>query len=282
VEAARVVEVLHDRGDTVSPRWLLGSGFVVRSDVVITAAHNLEDSDISPSEKTTVVRTLEGVEYDARLIAHSKALDLALLAVPKLQATPVKIGRIDRERVEVLRDVMAVGFPNYKYANDRPPALKRQPAQPVGSVPTVEGVSAGYLTLKIEAGEPAPAKEKNSSPWEGLSGAGVFATGCLFGIVVEHNLAEGLSTLTLVPLSRIIDLPGTDGATFRAILGLDDAQTLIVVGGNAEDEGTDDPVLLTIIKDLQDVMKLGERGLLTPAEVSALKLTAYKEAKGWR
>jgi hypothetical protein len=282
VETARVVEVLHDRGETVSPRWLLGSGFVIRADVIITAAHNLGDSAEEHGPFGTIVRTLDGVELPANILVRSDSLDLALLAASGLKAAPVKLGQVDQEHIDVVREVMAVGFPNYKYADERPPSQKRQPAQPVGSVPTAEGVSGGDLTLKVEAGEPAPLSSGGSSPWEGLSGAGVFVHEYLFGIVVEHHLAEGLGALRLIPLSRILDLPPPDGAMFRAILGLDHPGQLDLIGVIADVESGDDPVLSDIINDLQEVIDVGRRGLLTAAEVSALKITAYKEAKGWK
>jgi hypothetical protein len=282
VETARVVEVLHDRGETVSPRWLLGSGFVIRADVVITAAHNLGDSAEEHGPFGTIVRTLDGVELPASTLVRSTSLDLALLAASGLKAAPVKIGQVDQEHIDVVRDVMAVGFPNYKYADERPPSQKRQPAQPVGSVPTAEGVSGGDLTLKVEAGEPAPPSSGGSSPWEGLSGAGVFVQEYLFGIVIEHHLAEGLGALRLIPLSRVLDLPSPDGAMFRAILGLDQLAQLELIGAITNLEDEDDPALSDIVKELQQVIDVGQRGLLTPAEVSALKITAYKEAKGWR
>jgi hypothetical protein len=280
METARVVEVLHDRGESMSPRWLLGSGFVVRDDVVITAAHNICGAvPLQPS--CTVVRTLDGVEYTASLLVRSDLLDLALLAVPTLQGSPAKIGRIDRGRIEVIRDAMTAGFPNYKYSNDRPIAQKRQPAQPVGSIPTAEGYSAGNLTLKVEAGIPAQPLAQGASPWEGLSGAGVVADEYLVGVVVEHHLAEGLGSLTLVPLARVLDIAGVDGALFRAILGIGDLEEIEIIGVSNPEDG-DDPILIGIIKDLKEVMTLGRAGLLSPSEVSALKLTAYKEAKGWR
>lgn len=282
METARVVEVLHDRGEASSPRWLLGSGFVIRADVVITAAHNLGATAHEIGPLGTTVRTLDGVELSATVLARFDSLDLALIAAPGIKAVAAKIGQVDRGKIDVVRDVMAVGFPNYKYADERPLSQKRQPAQPVGSVPTAEGVSGGDLTFKVEAGEPAEPSKGGSSPWEGLSGAGVLMGEYLLGIVVEHHLSEGLGALRVTPLSRVFEIPPPEGAVFRAILGLDAPDQLVVITTAMHEEGADDdPVLSEIIKDLQEVMTLGRRGLLTPAEVSALKISAYKEAKGW-
>src|SRR5215217_346979 len=99
METARVVEVLHDRGEGVSPRWLLSSGFVITADVVITAAHNLGEYPNEPGPLGTIVRTLDGMERSADLLVRCEALDLALLTVPGLNAAAVRIGRVDREHI---------------------------------------------------------------------------------------------------------------------------------------------------------------------------------------
>jgi hypothetical protein len=225
---------------------------------------------------------LDGVEHDATILVRSDDLDLALLSVPDIKARPVKLGRISPEQIEVVRDVIAVGFPNYKYSPERPLPLKRQPAQPFGFIPTGEGFSGGDLTLKLEAGEPAPPAPGANTPWEGLSGAGVFVGEYLLAVVVEHHPSEGVGSLRLIPLSRIVDVPGIDGVLLRAILGLDDLQQLEVTRADGQKDNKDDPALIAIVKGLQEVIKLGELGLLSPSEVSALKITAYKEAKGWK
>jgi hypothetical protein len=278
VESARVVEVLHDRGEGVSPRWLLGSGFVVKGGVVITAAHNLGGSPDDYGPHGTVVRCLDGVECAASVLARSESVDLALLAVPLLRARPAKIGRVDRDRIDVVRNVMAAGFPNYKYAHDRPVPLRRQPAQPSGFVPTVEDFSGGELTLKIEAGEPATPSLKGGSPWEGLSGAGVVVGEHLLGVAIEHHLAEGMGALRVVPLTRLADLPGPERALFCAILSIDDPTDLPVIDHKADE----DEFSAALLRDLKDLLKLSELGLLGPGELKTLRITAVKEAKGWK
>jgi hypothetical protein len=296
METSRVVEVLHDRGEAASPRWLLGSGFVVRTAVVLTAAHNVGESPEERGPAGTVVRCLDGAEYPATTAARSDMADIALLVVPQIKAQPVMIGRVDRHRIDVIHDVMAAGFPNFKHAVDRPAHLKRQPAQPVGSVPTVEDYSAGELTLKVETGWPATPSQAGSSPWEGLSGAGVIVGELLIGIAIEHHLAEGLGALRVMPLTRLADLPNPDlpnpdlpnpdlpnpdQALFCAVLGIDEPDQLPMVGregeGESEKEGP-----ATLVDDLEELFKLGERGLLGPGELKSLRITAVKVAKGWR
>src|SRR5262249_3697290 len=146
-------------------------------------------------------------EYVATPMARSDEVDIAMLHVPDIKARATRIGRVDRDQIDVIRNVSAPGFPNYKYAEERPASSKRQPAQPTGSIPTVENLASGELTLKIEAAEPSPASEPGGSPWQGLSGAGVVADELLFGIAVEHRLAEGLGALRVVPLTRLAEVP---------------------------------------------------------------------------
>lgn len=207
MEATRVLEILHDRGEKVVPRWLLGSGFLVRTGVVLTAAHNLGDVYEVPRPDSTIVRTLNGVEHPATLLARCDTVDMTILLTPGLQAQAVRLARVERQNVAVVHGVVAVGFPNFKYADDRPTPLKRQPAQPVGYIPTAEGLSAGDLTLKVESGLPAPPSTGTASPWQGLSGAGVFVEELLLGIVTEHHTAEGLGLYASGRLPACLTFP---------------------------------------------------------------------------
>jgi hypothetical protein len=261
MEVTRVLEVLHDRGEHVVPRWLLGSGFLVRAGVVLTAAHNLGDSLNVPGPHGTTVRTIDGSEHRATLLARCDEVDLALLATPALQAQAVRLARVERTNIAVVRGVVAVGFPNFKYADDRPAALRRQPAQPIGHIPTAEGQTAGDLTLKIEGGLPAPPPAGVGSPWQGLSGAGVFVEELLLGIVTEHHTAEGLGSLRVRPLACLLDLPEPQGMLFKAILDLNDPLAIVLVGGEPEPDKAD-PVLAGIVQELHQLMNLGGQGLL--------------------
>src|SRR5262249_47803461 len=178
--------------------------------------------------------------------------------------TAVKLGRVDAEHVEVIRDVTTVGFPNFKSAQERPMPVKRNPAQPVGFIPTSEGVSSGDLTFKVEAGEPAP-QVGDGSPGEGFSGAGVFARERLLAIVTSHYLSEGLGSLRLMPLSRVIDLADDNGVMLRAILAFSDLQELDLVTPSTQFENEDDPVLEAIMRDVDQLMRAREMGVITPS-----------------
>lgn len=278
MESSRVVEVLHDRGEALSPRWLLGSGFVVKQSVVVTAAHNLGNAPSERGPEGTVVRCLDGTEHPAAgVLARNDGIDLAILAVPGLTAESISLGQIDRKRIEVIREVMAAGFPNYKYAKSKPKKLQRQPAQPVGSVATVEDLSGGALTLKLESGEPAPVPTAQGSPWEGLSGAGVIVGDLLLGVAIEHHPAEGLGALRFVPFTRLAELPEVDRLLFSTILGIDDPLKLPAINYEPDKEALPSPVE----NDLKEITRLEAQGLLLRSEAKALRMLAYKKAKGW-
>jgi hypothetical protein len=210
------------------------------------------------------------------VLAVNETLDIALLAVPDLTATPIAIACIDRQRIEVVRDVMAAGFPNYKYSADKPRSTRRQPAQPVGSVGTVEDLSAGTLTLKLEAGEPAPVPTAEGSPWEGLSGAGVIVREALLGIAIEHCPAEGLGSIRFVPFTQLSTLVPGKRALFCALLDIVDPDTLPPVNSASLANVRPD-----VAADLIEITRLEEQGLLLRVEARNLRILAYKKAKGW-
>jgi acetyl esterase/lipase/tetratricopeptide (TPR) repeat protein len=232
METSRVLEVLHDRGPLTEPRWLLGSGFLVRTGVVVTAAHNLGEPEADPTSRRTVVRSLQGDIVDAEVLARSDSVDVALLGVKDLPAEPVALGRIDRERWTFVRDVQTVGFPDYKYDEDAPVPRRRGAAHTSGEIGSVEDYASGDLTLKINFGLPDLPHDVIESPWQGLSGAGVIVGDHLLGIAVEHRLKEGAGSLRVVPFTRLLDAP--EGDRFCAILEVDFTEIAMVGGAEAE------------------------------------------------
>jgi hypothetical protein len=277
LETSRVVEVLHDLGMAQSPRWLLGSGFVLREAIVLTAAHNLGVPGQPPGPRGTTVRSLDGLEYPvATVLACNDEIDLAVLVVPKLQAQPAMIGRVDRETWGRVDHVTAAGFPNFKFAKSRPKRKQRQPAQPWGYVSPVEDYIGGELTLKLESGEPAPLVSAAGSPWEGLSGAGVVAGDYLLGIAIEHHPAEGLGSLRFVPFTRIAELPEEEGVLLRVALNIGDPNCLPLVNAPPKDEPN--PL---VVHDMKEINALVAQGLLTATEASTLRIQAYQKFKGW-
>jgi hypothetical protein len=181
METYRAVEVLADVQRSTRP-WLLGSGFLLRPEVVVTAAH-VVGSVVEAGIASIWVRDLHQREYPARLCAHDEALDLAVLAVPGLGASldPFRIASVDREFAGVIPDVLGVGFPGFKHAPEKPKAKRRQAAQADGWIPTAENCGDGKLVLKLRI---APPEISPGSPWEGFSGAGIVVDDRLVGIAI--------------------------------------------------------------------------------------------------
>lgn len=276
IETYRAVEVLHDRAPQ-NPRWSLGSGFVIRAGIVLTASHNVDLPGDTAGSEGTIVRTIDGREHKVEtIIVRDESRDLALLGVPTIAATPVALGRVSRTAVGVVREVMSVGFPNYKFAPERPVHERRQPAQAYGHIPTAEDITAEALTLKLETGLPTEGELDEGSPWGGFSGAGVVVNDHLIGIVIEHHPAEGMGALRIVPIECVLDLDATARTLFTAVLGCDSRDSLPCVNEGHEE------VHDGLRGELREIADYLQQGLLRESEASQLRIIAYKNAKGWR
>jgi hypothetical protein len=224
VEVHRAVELLTDLHRTDGPTWRLGSGFVVQAGVVLTAAHVLGGETTAPTA-TIWVRDLGGREWSASLIMADDGTDLAALAVPGLAPDMLRmpLARVVRDKVTVLRDVVAVGFPGFKDAPEKPKANRRQAAQADGWIPTAESYQAGDLVLKLRA---APPEITSGSPWEGFSGAGVVCDDRLVAIAIEHRLTEGPGSITMHPVTALATAPVHKREDFERACGVSDITAL--------------------------------------------------------
>ncbi len=278
METSRVVEVIHDRGERISPRYSLGSGFVIRKDVILTAAHNLGEPNIVGPDGTTVRWMSNDTEHKVTttLVRHDE-LDIAILVAPGIDVPPVQFGRIDRSRINQIEKVMAVGFPNYKYVQERPAYLRRQPAQPCGSVPSVENMGDEVFVLKLTEGIPGdPIGSASGSPWAGLSGAGVFVGEVLVGIAIEHDSKDGLGVIRFQPVW--LDVHDYHPTLYAALAVNSDTDFVII---NAEHLT---PSILNeqLTDNLLEINQLEAGGLLKESDAGTLRIIAYERAKGWR
>lgn len=183
-----------------------GSGYLVAEDWVLTAAHVVEGAKRlgvwlgAPAELRAESRISIVV---VRVRADE---DLALLQIPRISVPsgfePPLFGSLDRESLAPVRAV-AAGFPWFKL-REAPgrSVLLREIHYATGSISA--GSNARTRTLSLAVAEPPPAlhSDKGHSPWEGMSGAAVFAGGYIVGVVGQHFLFEGLGALTLRPLER--------------------------------------------------------------------------------
>src|SRR5438874_9894944 len=105
IGTGRAVEVLHDRGPAPpagGDRWTAGSGYLIGSGLVLTAAHNVDYRRDLGADEQLLVRTIEGNLLAARVVLVGEEMsraDLALLKIsdpPFDDLLPVTFARVDR------------------------------------------------------------------------------------------------------------------------------------------------------------------------------------------
>ncbi|TCO59826.1 S1 family peptidase [Actinocrispum wychmicini] len=213
----RVVEVLADRGPAAARRWNVGSGFLIRDRVVLTAAHVVADG-------TLAVRGLHDggkVLWPARIRLLGDQADLALLdvdggpdAVP-----PIEFVRIGRTGAEVVDGCWAVGFPEFKTIDVGGGAPVRETVHLSGEIRTAEDLHSDLLTLHVSN---MPKEMAQGSPWSGVSGAAVVADGRIVGVLTAHPVRAGQSALTLTPITHVSRL--ADATDWWRALNVDGTQ----------------------------------------------------------
>ncbi|MDX8031428.1 HEAT repeat domain-containing protein [Lentzea sp. BCCO 10_0856] len=230
--AGRVVEVLVARGDAERPQWSVGSGFVVREGLVLTAAHVVD------SAREVLVRVRGTEERQARvapLPGGGVACDIDIdLAVLEIQGgfgwvEPVGFARLHRDPVlgtPNLDGCVGFGFPRFQ-RRERSGRPVRESVRIDGYIPMGEGVVEGLATLRIQEaphGVGLPGGQVGTSPWQGVSGTVVFCGDVAIGVVSEHHPPAGMNGLTVVPLSWLDRC--ADAAEWWALLGVADPGSL--------------------------------------------------------
>lgn len=189
----------------------MGSGCLVGGRLVLTAAHNvLTDGSV---DDVISVRLGDRFELAAEVLAADPAQDLAVLRAadhPSLTDMPVvRYARIDRGRTALV-ECWAMGYPGW---NEHPQSGTEVPlrdsSQINGVIPPGSHLRRGLLEFRTQS-TPEGTPGRNGSQWRGMSGAVVFSDdpqlGALaVGVISEHHLPEGASTLTVVPLTGLIE-----------------------------------------------------------------------------
>lgn len=242
LDAGRVVQIVA-RSSERDAKLRFGSGYLVRDRLVITAAHVVDGAqDISIRRVLGRARCAE-VNATIAWIDPSFAIDLAVLRLTGSRdddglfpsnEPPVVFGRVDG-----VADCEAAGFPLFMRRQDQqgPMAGKRlvyrDAYHAVGTVSGISGLYGG--TLEVTVDPPRDASDENASPWEGMSGAAVFAGAALVAIVSEHYRAEGANRITAGRVESWYDLEPEALAALRALLGIpEDRAGLVSVGDGRE------------------------------------------------
>ena len=113
--AARLVEVIADRGESAAERYVYGSGCIVRGRTVLTAAH------VVAGAQTVQVRDpnkrMYSATVDPRFVgdANGPGPDLALVEIddPAVDLAPIGLAQVDRDGStdDPVERCHAVGYP---------------------------------------------------------------------------------------------------------------------------------------------------------------------------
>ncbi|MGK4585436.1 hypothetical protein [Kitasatospora sp. HPMI-4] len=239
-ESRYAVEVLWDSGPPSAPNWIVSSGYCIGAGYVLTAGHAVGPGSVS-------VRFWGSEEFPARVVVHGgEQVDLAILALdgPGTPEAPhVRVAHVDTGQATRLA-CQGVGFPWWKEDESVSGGPRsRGRAQLVGFVPTAEGPVGGRLTLHVEAAPRDVTNGRTDSVWSSVSGTVIFtgdSSGGEFaiGVVVAHRLRDGVSALTLEPLSAIERLEPGRRETFRSLLGMGRGVRIPLLSGTAYAEPT--------------------------------------------
>lgn len=206
-EAWQVAQIVVDCGASS----FRGSGYLIAPGCILTAAHVLAGA--------TAVRVRLDVGQTAEIDAQAErwwvgaagraGADLAVVTIP----INVTAGRIvERARFGRISDctavlaVQALGFPRFKLRGSGisigEPEQFRDLEHVTGHAPVAANRRQGTLAVYLDDPPPASSGDAGTSPWEGLSGAAVWADGRIIGVVAEHHPSEGTGRLTARRIDR--------------------------------------------------------------------------------
>ncbi|MFJ9777768.1 peptidoglycan-binding protein [Kitasatospora sp. NPDC101157] len=195
LRADRAAEVIVGRTAGGEER---GSGYLVRDGMVLTAEHVVRRAaDIKVRFEAD--RAAEWTTR-AHVLWSDARCDVALLALerngagPGRRVRPARFGAV-RETDTDLRS-SALGFPLFKYREDPGGATGyRDSCHARGKIAPLADRRERTLELRVQ--EPERNPDLRGSPWEGMSGAAVWAHGRIVGVVTMHRHEEGFGTLTV-------------------------------------------------------------------------------------
>jgi hypothetical protein len=254
--------------------WSVGSGFVIGSGLVLTAAHNVGDGEV-------LVRTRDSRwPATVRLRGDEESADLALLEISggSIDVPRFRYGSVDRTVRGFVDSCWAVGFPAFKERvfnqPDAPSRHENRTAHVSGQIPTWENIGHDVLTMRVDH-MPAPERGRRvaQSEWSGMSGSVVFAgEDIVVGVISEHHRPEGSSSLAVVPVTAIGRLQ--DAGAWWQLLGADPSGLVRLPLPAQRDDGlyvwtdADSRAGREVVADTGDV-ELLEAG--QPVDVTALR-----------
>lgn len=229
-QVGQLAEVIVTRIDGQQKR---GSGYQIRSDLVLTAAHVLKrydfvlvrfDADQDTEWKSLATPVWWGASHDLWAPddqQSAEADDVALLRLDQERDAPVQVaafGRIGDSTREI--PVFTAGFPRWKMSVDAAGRRYRDLHQATGTAAPFSDRRRG--TLEITVTPPGADDDPDASPWEGMSGAAVWAYDRIIGVVAEHARKPDLRRLTGMRIGLALrDGVDRDGCRLSAVLEID-------------------------------------------------------------
>ncbi|TLF79095.1 bifunctional trypsin-like peptidase domain-containing/SEL1-like repeat protein [Nocardia cyriacigeorgica] len=233
-----------------------GSGFRIDGEYVLTADH------CAAGENYRVL--IDGRNASARVHLRTgrRDIDLAILKVDEYHPIErASYARIRTSHAARLDECRVLAFPNWK-ENGR--------AQLDGYVPTgettllrglKEDADNSKLTFKCLTPPPAAASrlaeltgdmtQRFSSQWRGASGGAIVHDGHIIGVLSNHVLPEGDSSLAFTPIAAVEDLSAERRDRFLAVLGSPSTASWAIVpsdrapqGNRTSEAGSDSPPLV--------------------------------------
>lgn len=202
-----------------------GSGYLVVDGWILTARHV-----VAGAAKVSVwlgapprLHSDSRLEVDLTSALLDERSDLALLPInAKAQGSvePALLGRLDREASEPV-PVVALGCPRFKLRpSDDPKVLVRELEEVHGRIsPRSNLKTRTYEMADLAVVPPEDVEPDKHSPWEGMSGAAVWADERLIGVVGQHHPREGCGTLTIRPLEELLTGSASQTTQWRNVLG---------------------------------------------------------------
>ena len=199
---------------------------------MLTAAHVVRDAT-AIGVWLGVARTMDSAAahpVDPAAVIAFRDADLALLPLSSPTGPgdgPLLFGAIDRDAPGQVH-VVAAGCPRFKLraVPGRREIQLREVHYAVGQIQPGSNAKTGTLEFTMLTEVPSDPDPDVHSPWEGMSGAAVFAGSRIVGVVGRHELRESTATLTVRPIAAALRGEVDAGRWWTALRRPPEAQRL--------------------------------------------------------
>lgn len=205
LDIQRVVQILVLRHG--GEEWR-GSGYRMSGNAVLTAAHVVRDAVAVTLRFLNEDGNTTELHAEPTPVWEDLGVDVAVLKIRDgtgsggpypTEVAPVRFGRVTQPV-----ECESLGFPKFKLRRDiESSALNkityRDSHHALGSTTPWADLRKGTLEISVSAPGADP---EGRSPWEGMSGAAVWSSGYLIGVVSLHHTTDGPGRLTASRVQR--------------------------------------------------------------------------------